>query len=141
MLYRCYNCLDPKRGMPGQDFWADKPVCPECGVDQSAPEGKNLVITLEIIHFDPPHERLKNRGKGYIACNPKRRVGESQRLYATGDHESVTCEKCIASEAYQGTQPEGERVLTQDVTVSVSKEGVVSHDPVFDEFQEAGCCG
>lgn len=143
-LWRCYNCTHPTKGIPGKDFTPEegKPiVCPFCGLVKDSEDGKGLIVQLEIIHFDPPHGVLRHRGKNHIACNPRKRVGESSKLYATADHESVTCEKCRTTEVYQKTKPEGERVVTQDVLVTVNKDGVVSHEPAEDEFQEAGCCG
>lgn len=143
VLWRCHNCLNPKKGIPGLDFSTDLTtgiVCPECGLKADTPEGRGMIIKLEIIHFDPPHEVLKHKGKNHIACNPKKRVGESSRLWATADHGSVTCEPCRATEAFQKTLPEEERVVTQDVLVTVNDKGIVQHEPL-DEFQEAGCCG
>lgn len=141
-LWRCYNCVHPTKGIPGRDFSSESPVpvCPYCELKQDLPEARGLIVALAIIHFDPPHDILKAKGKNHIACNPAKRVGISRKLWATADHGSVTCEKCMASEVFQKTRPEGERVVTQDVMVTVDDRGIVAHEP-FDEYQEAGCCG
>jgi hypothetical protein len=67
-LYKCYNCDDPKRQVPGRDFTADKPVCPECGLDGSDPIVAHRIVERRVIHFEPPHPSPSDCGSGKIAC-------------------------------------------------------------------------
>jgi hypothetical protein len=95
-LWKCYNCLDD-RAIPGRDFFADTPVCPKCGADKSDPQAANTVVACRIVHLEPPHPFLVNKGTGTIACGfvrtPDTRI--------TGETLATNCPKCRASDAYK----------------------------------------
>lgn len=88
--YRCKNC--------GRSFRATSPVC-ECGADAvKDPKARNVVVPLVEIHYAVPHPVLRNKGTGWIACNPAKRVAG---LCATGEPAVVTCPACRDTQAWQ----------------------------------------
>lgn len=113
-LYRCYNCEGAK-GMPGKDFEAAKPACPECGADG------NLVDELATIHFDPP-SGFRGRGSNDAACNPGLRIfGGNQNMQMTGLAACVTCKACKATQLWKdAAEAQGVPVLPEHLDVSVT---------------------
>jgi len=95
-LYLCYNCASAEHPM-GKPFEADLPVC-ACGVDGRVPEMAAYIAKREVIHFDPPHDILKGRGKRKHACSDEA-VGRGPM--AAGHPAAVTCAKCTATEVYR----------------------------------------
>lgn len=91
-LYKCYNCDDPKRQVPGRDFTADKPVCPECGLDGSDPIVAHRIVERRVIHFEPPHPVARDCGMGKIACGCP---GAGKQV--TRSIGAANCPACLAS--------------------------------------------
>ncbi len=116
-MFRCYNCENAK-GMPGLDFPADAPVCPNCGLDGRDPKFAGLFAPLVCIHFDAPHAVAKNRGVGHAACDPKLPIGT---VRGSGHPDAVSCPACRETEAFQAAQkavsvnPEDNFPLTVDL--------------------------
>lgn len=95
-LYRCYNCLDA-REIPGRDFLADKPVCPNCNLDGTpGSRFENRIVALRTVHFDPPHPSVKGAGVGLPACGGKR-----EGAMMSGDPNAVNCPKCKTTPAFK----------------------------------------
>lgn len=92
-LFRCYNCDGPG-GIPGKDFEADRPECPDCGADPPT------VTERAVIHFDPP-SGIRNRGANDAACSPGIRVGSGQQIHMTGVPSAVTCPACRATRLWR----------------------------------------
>lgn len=143
MFFRCQNanCSEDRHGRLIFDFEANEPVCPKCGCDARDPRYADTVIQLEVIHFDPPDERLAGKGKNILACNPRRRVGATVR--ASGDPTVVNCPACKATDAYQKTvesgldgRPAVERILALGGHLSGAKDQL----PDDQIGPEAGCC-
>ena len=116
-LYRCYFCTNEK-GLPGRDFEADKPVCPDCGADRSQPRMTDRVVALETIHFHPPSKRV-GVGLGHLACSPGTKFPDPKSqvsITATGEPHLVNCPQCRASPLFAAgpapvVTPEGDYLL------------------------------
>lgn len=94
-LYRCYNCTGAK-GMPGKDFEARRPQCPDCGAT-----GEPTIVELAVIHFDPP-SGIDSRGSNDAACNPGLRIfGKGPNLMMSGVPSAVTCRACQATQLWR----------------------------------------
>lgn len=102
-LFRCYVC-EGKPGMPGKDFAAEVPVCPDCKIDGRVPKYASYVVALKVIHFDPPDPVLGKlqgrlrRGLNHAACNPALPVG---KCLASGDPAAVNCPACQQTDIYK----------------------------------------
>lgn len=102
-FFKCYNCLDPKRQVPGFDFTADKPVCPNCGLDAADPIVAHKIVQRRLIHFEPPHPIASDCGTGKIACGFKGGAPQvSRSILATN------CPNCLASDAGKKAQAAAE---------------------------------
>jgi hypothetical protein len=115
-LFRCNNC--------GRTFEADRPVCETCGVDE-AQDGRltGIVVPIATIHFDPPHPKVRHRGQGRLACDPKRLVAGSR---ATGEPSVVNCRLCRETEAWKaafGRAGEVEFHAESDESVELDRTG------------------
>lgn len=93
-LWKCYNCDDPKRSVPGRDFTADKPVCPTCGLDGADPQVAHKIVQRRLIHFEPPHAVAADCGSGKLACGAK-----PVNVQITRAVVAANCSACLASEA------------------------------------------
>lgn len=137
-LYRCYNCDGPK-GMPGKDFEAAKPQCPECGATG------NLVDEVATIHFDPP-SGYRGRGSNDAACNPGIRIGP-HHIHMTGVPSAVTCRACQATQLWKDAAeaagiPTVPAHLDVPVTLHPDKLMVTAGDaPVAEGIEKTGPCG
>jgi hypothetical protein len=94
-LWKCYHCLNEKQ-VPGRDFAAEKPICPNCGLDATGadPRIKHLIIPCRLVHFEPPHAIVDSIGCGKLACGKP--IHNAQHTLAI---KAVNCPDCIASEA------------------------------------------
>lgn len=94
--YRCMNpeCAPNIAANKMHDFWSTEPVCPKCGADQRKEDDHGIIVTLTVIHLDPPHPKYAHmgRGAGYRACDQK------FRGMRTGDPRAVNCPACLKSE-------------------------------------------
>lgn len=97
--YRCVNCQNTGKHAEGREFFAELPVCEECGADARKPRQRDSVLEMTIFHFDPP-TAIFNVGENFLACQPAIAVNTSG-LRATGDYRQVTCEDCIKTEKYK----------------------------------------
>ena len=90
-LWRCTNC--------GRTFESDRAACETCGIDQ-AQDGRlaGIVVPIVTLHYDPPHPKVRNRGRGHLACDPKRPVAGSR---ATGEPSVVNCPRCRETEDWK----------------------------------------
>lgn len=110
-LYLCRN--HPVPG--GAPFEADRPVCPHCGLDRDAsPEYRSYIADRELVHFDPPHPIIADRGMNRTACSNQPLGGDPRNggktVIASGDREAVTCPACKMTEAFKGDKPSGSRL-------------------------------
>lgn len=96
MLFRCYNC-DP---VGGKLFQSRVNTCPACKLSGDDPKVGGMIAPCVVIHFDPPHPIVKNRGLNIIACQPGKKVGEDG-LRATGDPREVLCPACKVTKAWK----------------------------------------
>ena len=87
--FRCMVC-DNDKGLPGREFKAVAPICPQCGTDAANPRDREFIVELETTHFDPPFHA--KRGRGHAACNPALTLGVVRSL--TGEPAVVNCEAC-----------------------------------------------
>lgn len=94
-LYMCYNCMGTN-GVPGKPFEVERGdvACPECGLTQK--ESQSHIVKREVIHFDPPHPKIKGKGTNKRACDGRAIQGGM----ATGAPSSVTCPNCKTKPAY-----------------------------------------
>lgn len=129
-LYRCHNayCSEDPAGRLIFDFWSDKPVCPKCGTDKRDKENDYLISELAIIHYDPPHPKIANRGLNVLACQPHKKFGTWGKLHVTGDVNSVNCQKCRASEVFRKNYTGEEPTVLHDVELSLDATGTVQMD-------------
>ena len=110
-LYVCRNHPLPAGGFP---FEADKPVCPQCGLNRDEkPEYASYIAEREVIHFDPPHPVLIDRGTNRAACSGLPIGGGDPRmggkfLFGTPAREAVTCPACRQTDVFKGDQPSGQ---------------------------------
>lgn len=89
--YRCTNC--------GTDFVAEKPACTKCDIDATTdPQVVGVIHPLATLHFDPPHPKIKRRGRGHRACDPSTHISKGR---GTGEPSVVNCEACRQTEAYR----------------------------------------
>lgn len=139
-LFRCYNCDGPK-GMPGKDFEAAKPQCPECGATG------NLVDEVATIHFDPP-SGMRNRGSNDAACNPGLRIfGGNTNMQMTGLAACVTCRACKATQLWKdAAAAQGVPTLPEhlDVPVTLHPDKLMvtaSSEPAEGVKQTGPCAG
>lgn len=93
-IWKCYNCVGTN-GVPGVDFIAEQPVCPTCSTDGTQPRFKHLLVACKVIHFDPPHPTVENRGLGELACGTP---WKGKR--ASGAPVAVNCPACKATPIY-----------------------------------------
>lgn len=113
--YRCSNC--------GTDFVADKPACAKCDIDATTdPQAIGVIHPLATIHYDPPHPKIKLRGKGHRACDTKTHIGRGK---GTGEASVVNCEACKATPAYQAAVAAG----ALDVAMRDGEDEIVSPMP------------
>lgn len=90
-LFRCSNC--------GKTFEAKRPACAACGIDPAKdPRAAGIVHRLETIHYDPPHDVIRHRGKGHLACDPKKPVAGNR---ATGEPSVVNCARCRETDSWR----------------------------------------
>lgn len=96
--YRCQSmsCSEDPAGRLIFDFWAEKPICPKCGVD--AAKMPHVVIQLEVVHFDPP-SKVFGRGQRIVACT--RRGYGASNVIVTGNPTSVNCPECKATKEWR----------------------------------------
>lgn len=121
--YRCLSCVNDK-GIPGRDFTAERPACPNCGADPAKdPRHAQLIAELEDIHFDAP-SRHPGMGVGFLACDPARKVVTAAGVRATGHPAAVTCPKCLGTTSYKA---EAERMGVPTVLPEADRE--VAVDP------------
>ena len=119
--YRCTNC--------GTEFVADKPACATCAIDATTdPQAAHVIHALVVVHYDPPHAKIKGRGRGHHACDPSQRVGKKGR--ATGEARNVNCDACKATPAFQDAVKAGaldSRFMhEEDEIIGVSVNGAVT---------------
>lgn len=118
--YRCTNC--------NTEFAADKPACATCDIDATTdPQAAHVIHPLVLIHYDPPHPKIKNRGRGRRACDPKVPVGKGR---ASGEARAVNCDACKATEVFQDAVKAGALntsfLDSEDEIVGVSVKGVIT---------------
>ncbi len=94
-FWHCFNC--------STDFAAVRDLCPKCGADGKDPKAGGCIAPRTVIHLDPPHATLRNRGTGAHACDPTVQVG-TQGMRASGEITAVNCPACLASKAGQELQ-------------------------------------
>lgn len=137
-LFRCYNCDGPK-GMPGRDFEAAKPQCPECGA-----QGEPTIVERATIHFDPP-SGIRNRGANDAACNPKLRIfGNGPNMMMTGVPEAVTCKACRETQLWKDAAAAGAVTLPEEhdvpVTLHPGDVKVTAGPPEASGIEKTGPC-
>lgn len=141
-LWRCTNPRCAPRGKTALDFESDAELatCPACGIEAGDPRYAGVVGKLETIHFDPPDERMDGKGKGHIACNPRRRVAG---LRVTGEPSVVNCKACRETDEYQkalaGPAPDGRASI--ETVLRAGGHPPAGHLPDHEIGPEAGCCG
>lgn len=126
--YRCLNC--------NTEFVADKPACAGCDIDGSTdPVAKNVIVPLVVIHYDPPHPKIKNRGRGHRACDPHVPIGKGR---GSGEPAVVNCEACQATTVFQEAVQAGALnsafLETEEEIVHANTAGVIIAN-------KAGDCG
>lgn len=110
--YRCTNC--------GTDFVAEKPACVKCEIDATTDtQALGIIHPLATLHFDPPHPKIKRRGLGHRACDPKTHIGKGR---GTGEASVVNCEACKQTEAYL----EAVRAGALDVALREGEDEIVT---------------
>lgn len=102
-LLRCQNeaCSKDPHGRLIFDFTLEDdqpPVCPSCETDMR--ERPEIVVRRKLIHYDPPHLKIKGRGQSKAACGA---AGweSSDRVGFTGEPGSVSCPQCRATEVWR----------------------------------------
>lgn len=129
-LWHCFNC--------STDFQDARDLCPKCGADGKDPRAGGVIAPRVVIHFDPPHAILKNRGLGSYACDATVKVGQNGTR-ATGDPSVVNCPVCRDSAAWKAaiedlTNPPAYRVPVAKVAEPVP----VTVVPEINEQAESG---
>lgn len=130
-LYRCQNskCAEDADGRLIFDFAlsADQlPVCPKCGCDIR--KYPNLVIERKLIHYDPPHPVIGERGQRCAACDPALKWEGSDHVGFTGAPGAVTCPNCMATDVWKQHAIEQRVRKEYDFTVEVDpKTKTVKH--------------
>lgn len=130
-LYRCQNskCSDDPHGRLIFDFAlpADQqPICPKCGT--SLKNEPLIVIRRKLIHFDPPHPVIGDRGQRCAACDPAVKWEASDHVGFTGAPEAVTCLDCQATEVWKKLAVERRYRQEYDFTIEVDpKTKTVKH--------------
>ncbi len=134
-LLRCQNenCSTDKHGRLIFDFQVEDhepPVCPTCGTDMR--ERPEFIVRRKLMHYDPPHARLKGRGKNEAACG---RTGweSDDRTGYTGDPGAVTCDRCKATEVWAANAVEMRVVEKFDLVTEL--------DPTTMTIKKAAPCG
>lgn len=102
-LLRCLNmnCSRDPHGRPQFDFVLEDtapPICPECQTDMR--QRPDFVIKRKLMHYDPPHPKLANRGQGKAACGQGGWTPNAGIGY-TGDPGAVNCPRCRETEAWK----------------------------------------
>ena len=118
--YLCTNC--------GRTFEAPRPMCEPCEIDPLKDRRMaGVVLKVEIVHYDPP-SKVKHRGLGVLACDPKTPVHGKR---ATGEPHVVNCAACRKTEAWlKAAGEDPEFMADQDHFV----------DPASVQVQAGGCC-
>lgn len=98
--YRCYMCLGPK-GIPGYDFRADAPICPQCTRDARTRFGAGKILPLVDIHLERGHPTIPGEFLREPACGVQKSIFG---LAATDDPNQVTCEQCQATGEFQAVK-------------------------------------
>lgn len=126
-LFRCYNCEDPERNMPGRDFSNETGVCPHCSLSKDDKDYGNLITTLRVIHYEAPHKVVKFRGCGKLACSLPR-----QPLHmVTGDVDVVNCPNCrksaawIEAKAKKDSSPDDVEIPDFQITVDLKNQQLI----------------
>jgi hypothetical protein len=101
-IYLCYNCPDARQ-VPGRSFTAEKPVCPQCGLDGTDPRFASLIVQCRVIHFETPHPIAVGRGSGKLACEAK-----YSGVMASGHPDVVNCPACRATVAWDLAKTQAE---------------------------------
>lgn len=126
--YRCMLCAGD-RGLPGRDFQAEKPACPNCGLDSTAdPRDAQYIVELATVHFDPPFHA--KRGNGHAACDKSLTLGKVSAM--TGEPDCVNCDACRKTpEWMKAMKDRGKPAVHPDADVVVEanpEKGVLEYD-------------
>lgn len=107
------------------EFWSESGTCPSC--EASATSNPDVVLRLEIMHFNPPHPRIKtstvatHKGTGFRACEPNQPINKG---HATVNPRVVNCPKCRQTPIFVKTLAEwdeGEEVTKGDFQFAIKK--------------------
>lgn len=117
--YRCINC--------GNEFVSEKRACVTCALDAATdPQAAHVIFPLVLLHYDPPHPKIKGRGRGHRACDPTTPITKGR---GSGEARQVNCDACKATAAFRDAVKAGaletEFLASEDEIVSVSPAGVI----------------
>lgn len=120
-FYRCLKCSTKEPF----EFWAEQPVCPQCGLRRDDARLGQFLIPLHVIHFDPPEIPALMKGKNVRACEPAVAIqtpldtrNNPTRHGGTGDPRAVTCPQCKETEAFKAALlPPNQPVVYKDKPV------------------------
>ena len=124
-MYRCMAC-PAEQGQP-QEFLAEKPICPKCGLDGTQPRNAKHIAKLTVIHFDAPSQ-VPGQGVGHLACQPEIPVGQGHVV--TGHAAVVNCPACQHTDAYRTADARLSLDPAHDVPVTITPTGIaLATDP------------
>lgn len=101
-MFRCKGC--DSHGPNGHEFCGDPDTAKcKCGHTVKELQAAGVLYELTVVHFDPPG-KFPGKGLGFLACQPAVKVGTGGHR-ATGLHKAVNCPACIASAAFNQSEP------------------------------------